>query len=740
MKRSHHQIVNMFDMEEEEHHFARLKAPATPTPTAAVYVMEDSPTERAGVPVTPVVGRRAKRKFCASCVDYFCKHYNHLFPQPLHPEFVRLQIQNYLDSLSSDAPVDYSHSNTAEVERIAAHCVASLQDKYGAVASHENDAHGVGQESEELEDVEFIAQPSSSSASSSAPRPVAGTRPAPLFENSASGIINEVLKIYPDAAPAFITALLDTHSSAIDLVSLDDDDANPQSAFSPNTFLKIVTEMSENGYDKVERKRPAGAQSSSSSSDGGGARVGNRIYSHDFASTSWPTSAVYRSHAVMLLQNDFPYLKVQSLQQFFAGQGKHHYSPTLQALEALGIPRQKDYPISAAAIRQGKQTLQGCAAALTTAKLKLKQTWKATPFLFDFGLGGVSLDEVLQEECHYLHALEVVQQEARDHEVAKQLNEELAEHEGALLECGCCCGEYAFEALIQCSEGHLFCRTCLKSYIENTLFGSGKTRLACMSSAAGEPCPGTYSERFVETALPPLVYQKYQDAVAQEAVKAANIEGLLQCHACGYQAELSSDAGSVLTCPSCAQQTCRYCQEEAHIPLRCSEVEKKAVTNVRVNVEEAMSEARIRICPNPKCKQRFYKTEGCNKMSCSCGKKICYQCRKDITKEGYKHFCNTPHCDHKKCGNCLLFSDSVADDRQAMYEAGVKKMEEEKKSLPPPESSGVTASGIGGGSSSGQAPEDLEAAVNLDSLLEGGALKPKKKARNRPPAMRAPRR
>ena len=221
--------------------------------------------------------------------------------------------------------------------------------------------------------------------------------------------------------------------------------------------------------------------------------------------------------------------------------------------------------------------------------------------------------------------------------------------------------------------------------------------------------------------MPPLVYKKYQDALAQDAIKAANIEGLLECHACGYQVELSSDAGSVLTCPSCTQQTCRLCKEEAHIPLKCSEVEKKSVTNMRVNVEEAMSEARIRECPNPKCKQRFYKTEGCNKMSCKCGKKICYLCRKDITKIGYQHFCNVPHCKHKSCGNCVLFTNSVDDDRLAMYDAGLKTMEKEKAALA---TADITSA------------NDIEAdndktLLDLNDLLEGGAIKKPTKAKTR---------
>lgn len=59
----------------------------------------------------------------------------------------------------------------------------------------------------------------------------------------------------------------------------------------------------------------------------------------------------------------------------------------------------------------------------------------------------------------------------QDYQAAELLNEQIATDEGSLMECGCCYGEYAFEALVQCSEGHLFCKLCLQRYCEQTVFG-----------------------------------------------------------------------------------------------------------------------------------------------------------------------------------------------------------------------------------------------------------------------------
>lgn len=53
-----------------------------------------------------------------------------------------------------------------------------------------------------------------------------------------------------------------------------------------------------------------------------------------------------------------------------------------------------------------------------------------------------------------------------DQAMREKMANEAAEKEGDLIECGCCCGEYAFDVLVQCTEGHLFCPSCLRRSVD----------------------------------------------------------------------------------------------------------------------------------------------------------------------------------------------------------------------------------------------------------------------------------
>ena len=86
----------------------------------------------------------------------------------------------------------------------------------------------------------------------------------------------------------------------------------------------------------------------------------------------------------------------------------------------------------------------------------------------------------------------------------------------------------------------------------------------------------------------------------------------------------------------------------------------------------AMTEAVMRSCPG--CQTKIVKSDGCNKMVCPvtrCKTKFCYVCRQKI--DGYEHFCRTPHCQHKNCGKCVLFTNDKELDRIARREAGQKE-------------------------------------------------------------------
>lgn len=203
-----------------------------------------------------------------------------------------------------------------------------------------------------------------------------------------------------------------------------------------------------------------------------------------------------------------------------------------------------------------------------------------------------------------------------------------------LHECGCCYEEELLEEdILHCPKGHTFCYDCVRRSSEVVLGGQGRTHFPCL---AGD-CSSCFALPTLKRALRPKTFDLLLRRMQEEEIEQAGLEDLVKCPFCTFATIMPNKDDRVLCCrnPDCMRESCRLCREPNHVPLRCEEVERQGETDWRTFVEMRVSEAMLRTCYN--CKKRFYKVEGCNKMTCSCGAIMCYVCRMPISAD-YSHY------------------------------------------------------------------------------------------------------
>ncbi|XP_062334328.1 E3 ubiquitin-protein ligase RNF216 [Osmerus eperlanus] len=257
-----------------------------------------------------------------------------------------------------------------------------------------------------------------------------------------------------------------------------------------------------------------------------------------------------------------------------------------------------------------------------------------------------ALEPSLQKEVSFYQQKTKEQAEHEDFLLALQVNEEQYEKDGQLIECGCCCGEFAFEKMTQCSDGHLFCKECLVKYAQEAVFGSGRSELSCMEVG----CLCSFPVCELEKVLPESILGKYYERQAEEAVAATCADELVRP-------------------PPSLQESCRKChvQWKQHVGKSCDQVLERDEIRMRVLFEERMTAARVRKCV--KCGMGLVKSEGCNRMGCRCGSYMCYLCREPIC--GYNHFCQharSPGAPCRQCRKCSLWTDPTQDDERIIQE------------------------------------------------------------------------
>ncbi|XP_072044355.1 uncharacterized protein [Amphiura filiformis] len=434
----------------------------------------------------------------------------------------------------------------------------------------------------------------------------------------------------------------------------------------------VCNYMLENDFPKVKDKTAPPPPKKKQIQD-----TVNYFTEYDNASLYLDSNAERQGHR--LLQNEFRRFSCYTIGAAMA-LFNHHYAPTKKCLEELvnnnqvvktaynspkySRPDERRVKVDITIKENGKEIKR-------QLKVEVNKSIRAKHFVAS------QFDPQLQKEIDFFNAQLKCDAEERDRQLALQFNEDQYEAEGQLIECGCCYGDVTFDDMIQCSDGHLFCQMCLQRYAQEATYGEGKAQIVCMTDG----CESTFPRSQLQKALSANDLAKYDDRVGEESLQLADMgDNLVRCPYCNYAA-LMGEGDKVFQCQAadCKKETCRYCKEEwkDHFGIPCDEIEKKSDTKVRVSYEERMTMAKIRTCH--RCKAGFTKSEGCNKMTCRCGAKMCYVCRKPNID--YNHFCRHPrdpghNC--KQCSDCSLWSNPEEDDERAIQEIR-KQMEDEKK-------------------------------------------------------------
>ncbi|CAG0898458.1 unnamed protein product [Darwinula stevensoni] len=240
-----------------------------------------------------------------------------------------------------------------------------------------------------------------------------------------------------------------------------------------------------------------------------------------------------------------------------------------------------------------------------------------------------------------------------------------AENADSMLECPVCCEEkLIIKHMKPCVDGHLFCESCVQKYAEEVI-GQGRVDFLCLDPS----CNATFSYSILQQILRPSALSRVLRRKQAEEIQAANIQNLECCAFCDFATIMEDPKEKIFRClnPECMKESCRLCKRPSHIPRRCEEIQQEeGAERARVYFENELSEAVIRTCS--KCGTRFMKEEGCNKMTCSCGAKMCYLCKKPV--EDYSHFAdNDP-------SKCPLWTDSMSLHAKEVH---VKAAEVKKK-------------------------------------------------------------
>ncbi|KAI0083599.1 hypothetical protein BDY19DRAFT_1031916 [Irpex rosettiformis] len=442
--------------------------------------------------------------------------------------------------------------------------------------------------------------------------------------------VEQVLAIIPDVDPLHVAGLVERFNDSI-----------------VERIVNLLLETPD--YPKVQNKGKGKRKRDEEEQEGSDRAKSVKI---DYASKDrhHMGGMFYYELAIEQLGKDFPFIPMAHVRRTFSIHNSF-YAPTFLALQSE--------------LRSGVLPYQRLTSgsAASRSRNKGKQVEK--------------IDEELEREKQWVRMKAVEERTIQDQQIA----EDLQDAEDCQIECACCFSEYPIRKVVQCPDAHLFCRDCMSSYCETKL-GEHDINIICMDQSG---CKLAFTEEELKKVLSGKLLELYYRVKQRKEIEAAGVENLAECPFCDYKVIIENPEERLFRCArdECGVVSCRACKKPDHLPKNCEEAETDKKLDARHTVEEAMTQALIRSCPNPGCDKVFTKEAGCNKMTCTnCRTMSCYVCRKVI--KGYEHFNQAPGNSRiTDATKCPLW-DTNPDQRHADEVAAAAKraMEEMKRANP----------------------------------------------------------
>lgn len=148
------------------------------------------------------------------------------------------------------------------------------------------------------------------------------------------------------------------------------------------------------------------------------------------------------------------------------------------------------------------------------------------------------------------------------------------------IECGCCFSSYEFvssdiltsllqnliysripiqDRMVQCPEAHLFCVTCMTSYVSDRL-GQRDPEIKCMDQSG---CKLLFSDIELKRFLPEKLWSLYERVKQTKEIEAAGLDGLEDCPFCDFKLVIENDEEKLFRCQNeeCRVVSCRACKK-----------------------------------------------------------------------------------------------------------------------------------------------------------------------------------